>query len=325
MMWLTWRQHRMEAAAAAAFLAVCAVILLGTGLHIHSLYDGVAGCMSAANPDVGCSSLVSDFDSAVESNLSFLIWLNFAPAFVGVFIGAPLLARELESGTHRFAWTQSITRGRWLGVKLALLVPVVIGFAALFTALFTWWLWPAGHTRGPFEAAFFDFQGVTPIAYSLFAFALGVAVGAVLGRTVVAMAVTLGVFLAVRLPVEFAGRAHYMTPITQTASLTALSQANGTTLSDGAPQGAWILSRGFVDATGNSVSPSGLGSVCPPPPGKDSGVLNTCFAQHGIFSRVVYQPADRWWSFQLIEAGIFVVLAAALITLAVGWVRRRTV
>ena len=47
------------------------------------------------------------------------------PALIGMFWGAPLIAHELETGTFRLAWTQSVSRRRWLLVKMGL-----VGLAA---------------------------------------------------------------------------------------------------------------------------------------------------------------------------------------------------
>jgi hypothetical protein len=326
MIWLTWRQHRLEALACAGVLAVCAALLLGTGLHLHSMYDsGVSACQGSSTSNPACASLIRQFDLDFESAANFVAWLNFAPAVIGLFVGAPLLARELEHGTHRFVWTLGTTRGRWLAVKLAILGPAVVVAAALLTALFTWWLAPFPPARSPLDPVHFDFQGLLPGAYALFAFALGAACGAFLGRSVVAMAATLGGFLAVRLPVEFWLRAHYLAPITVTSHLAATAAGNSVQLTTpDVPEGAWVLSNGVIDASGNGIGP-GFGAACPPPAlpgGQAADAITRCLSDHGFMTQVVYQPADRYWPFQLIEAGIFVTLAAALIVVTVLWVRR---
>jgi len=324
MIWLTWRQHRIEGLAAALLLGACALVLATTGLHLHALYDsGVGRCIATGATDVGCSTLLRDFNAAVTTDLGFVLWMNFVPGFAGVFVGGPLLARELENRTHRFAWTQTTTRGRWLGVKLCILVPAVAVFGALFTALLTWWLWPGGHVRSPLDNAYFDFQGAMPTVYCLFAFALGVAVGAVVRRTVAAMAATLVAFLACRLPVEFLLRQRYASPISATVPLAAVGTGNGAALSSGAPPDAWILSQSLVDS-GGTVAAADLPAICPPIPG-GLAATTQCLTDHGVVSRVVYQPADRFWQFQLIEALIFAGLTLALLAVAIAWVRHRRV
>ncbi|MGH3881549.1 MAG: hypothetical protein ACRDSK_31370 [Actinophytocola sp.] len=70
------------------------------------------------------------------------VWASFLPALAGVFIGAPLFAREFEHGTWRLAVTQGVTRTRWFTTKIALVGTGVAGVAGLCAALFTWWRTP---------------------------------------------------------------------------------------------------------------------------------------------------------------------------------------
>ena len=134
------------------------------------------------------------------------------PAVIGVFWGAPLVARELENGTHRLVWTQSISRTRWLATRVGLVGLFALAGAAAVTALVSWWCGPiddalnAGATSGSgfleqtrMQPVIFAARGIVPIAYTAFAFALGVTAGTVLRRTVPAMALTLVVFVAVGL------------------------------------------------------------------------------------------------------------------------------
>jgi len=151
-----------------------------------------------------------------------------------------------------------------------------------------------------------------PGVYILFALSLGAAAGAVLRRVLPAMAVTLPAFLAVRLPIEFWLRPHYMPPVTAT-----VGDANPV------PRGAWLLDNGLIDASGHPVYASDAGRLCGDHAANLVKGSDACLHAHGIFERVVYQPADRFWPFQLIEAGIFLALSLALLGLTVYWVRRR--
>jgi hypothetical protein len=149
----------------------------------------------------------------------------------------------------------------------------------------------------------------------LFALALGVAAGALIRRTVPAMAVTLVAFLAVRLPVEFLWRPHYMSPLSVTS---AIGDPSATT-----PAGAWVLDSGLVDAHGNQVYASDVFQTCGPDAFTSFKAPNACVNAHGWLQSLTYQPLERFWPFQLIEAGIFVTLSAAVVALTVLWVRRR--
>jgi hypothetical protein len=100
------------------------------------------------------------------------------PAIIGMFWGAPLIARELEAGTFRVAWTQSVTRARWLAVKLGLAGLASMAAAGLVSLMVTWWssrvdpLDPFGMNR--LQPAMFGTRGIAPIGYAAFAFVLGV-------------------------------------------------------------------------------------------------------------------------------------------------------
>jgi hypothetical protein len=115
MTWVTWRQHRAEALGAALLLGVLGALLVALGLAMHSSYrgDGVAACLARPAGGHGCSDLVSRFVDSYGAASDFISsWLPLLPALAGVFIGAPLLAREYEHGTWQLAWTQSVSRRR---------------------------------------------------------------------------------------------------------------------------------------------------------------------------------------------------------------------
>jgi hypothetical protein len=234
------------------------------------------------------------------------------PALVGLFVGAPLLARELEHGTHRFAWTQGVTRRRWLLSKTALLAAATLAAGALASILVMWWRSPFDTLEGRMSPSGFDVEGVVVPAYALFALAAGVLAGLLFRRTVAAMTATLGVFVATRLVVLKFLRPHFEAPLHRIAVAT----------DTGRQTGDWLLSDTLVDAAGRQITAGR----------EDLAVLH---AQHaGIdphayivsvgWKRVVsYQPAGRFWTFQLIEAGLFVALALAIVLAAV-WLVRRT-
>ena len=122
-----------------------------------------------------------------------------APLLVGLFWGAPLVAAEAEAGTTQFAWMQSVTRKRWLGVKIGWMLLAAAIWGGVISALVTWWASPTNAEElNQFDPGRFDITGIVPVGYSLFALALGVAAGALLRRTLPALAVTLAGFIAVR-------------------------------------------------------------------------------------------------------------------------------
>src|SRR5579875_2381229 len=198
MIWLTFRQFRAQAVAALAVLAAAAIAFLITGLRMHHAYTAdLASCGAQNNCSDVLNQLRYDYDSPF--NLSQLLVLA-APALLGIFWGAPLIGRELESGTHQLVWNQSVMRTRWLAVKLVGVGAATVITAGILSCLLTWWAGPLDQIHGSrFAAMTFASRDVVPLAYAAFAFALGTAAGLLLRRTIPAMAITLAVFLGVQI------------------------------------------------------------------------------------------------------------------------------
>lgn len=175
MIWLTWRQHRGEALAAVASLAVLSAILLAVGLAMHSSFNhDIAACFDGATADrETCSTNIALFQKKFGFATIVLILLSAVPFLLGALIGAPLLARELESGTWQLAWTQAVPRMRWLVVKTVALVTLIVVLIGAFAALTTWFRQPLDVLYGRYAAGGFDVAGLVPVAYALFAFAAG--------------------------------------------------------------------------------------------------------------------------------------------------------
>jgi hypothetical protein len=131
------------------------------------------------------------------------------PAVLGILWGAPLVAHELETRTTDFAWAQSVTRTRWLTVKVGWLLLAAAACGGAIAALTTWWSGPNNaQFASAFEPGHFDTQGIVPIGYAVFAMALGIAAGTVARRTLPAIAVVLGGFIGLRLVISDFVRQH---------------------------------------------------------------------------------------------------------------------
>jgi hypothetical protein len=242
--------------------------------------------------------------------------------------GAPLVAHELESRTSDFAWAQAITRTRWLTVKTGWLLLAAGICGGVLAALTTWWSGPINAlSASAFDPGQFDTQGIVPIGYAVFAMALGIAAGTVARRTLPAIAVVLGGFIGLRLVIATFLRPHYMAAVTHYYSLTS---------SFTPPGQAWVLAQGGITPTG-VVVPQGWGSLGSTAPAACMSLLNSgaatksgpknvvfsCLQAHGWRGIATYQPSYRYWPFQGIETGIYVLLAAALIAVTFAIVRRR--
>jgi ABC-2 family transporter protein len=346
MTWLVWRQYRLQAAIAGGLLAAFAVLLLVTGVQMASQWRLA---LSACTTDHSCTSLVNSLSLGNHAVYDLTILSLIVPGVIGLLIGAPLVAGEVEAGTSNFAWTQSITRSRWLLAKAGWLLLAAAVWGGCVAALVTWWSGPRNALYGnALQPNDFDMQGIVPVAYALFGMALGIAAGALLRRTLPAIAVTLTGFIAVRVVVAEILRPHYMTAVTTYYSVV----SNWTQ-----PPGAWVLGSGVVNKSGQvlavpdivvnqggvpnvieGVPVSDLPAACkalvsaaagtvtrdtPNGRGAPMGHLGSCIASAGFRQFISYQPISRYWAFQSIETGVFVALAAGLVAVAFAVVRGR--
>jgi hypothetical protein len=245
MVWVTWRHHRTQVAACTCLVAAACLLLYALGGPMHLAWSGgPAGCLNATTGT--CNGLLAGFQNRFTGSLEQLLgWLNLLPPLIGAFIGGPLLAREFETGTWRLAFTQAVPRTRWLTTKILLLSAIVVILMTALTAMFSWYRGPLDQLETRFGPNSYDFEGLSLPAYALLAFAIGVLAGILLRRTLAAMAVTIGAFLAVRLPVETWLRPRLQTPLLVTGQSAAPARIARTdwVLSSGltGPHGQWAL------------------------------------------------------------------------------------
>lgn len=323
MIWASWRQFRSQGAVALAALTVVAVVLLVTGMQLVHVYDStVVPCKAYGD----CKSIIAKFalsDGLLQDLGTVLV---VVPGIVGVFWGAPLVAREMEAGTFRLAWTQSFSRTRWLLAKVGLVGLASIVVTGLFSLMLTWWSSPIDRVKGsPFT--FFDHRDIVPIGYAAFAFALGLTAGVLIRRTLPAMAASLVGFVAVRTFVAQSVRTHFARPITMSQRLNvrdAICSGSGC-----APlrSGEFVLSTSLINGSGHTVASVGCRDgvrVTPGSPRPSTAAIQhayqVCLAQYRQVQ--VYQPNSRYWPFQWYETAIFVGLAVILTGFCFWWVRR---
>jgi ABC-2 family transporter protein len=320
---VTWRQHRIALAGVAVLLGALAVYLWIAGLQIHHAYNAAVACHPASS--AACQGLDNTVDG-MDNFLSNGYILQVLPVLIGAFVGAPVLARELETGTFRFAWTQGFGRWRWAAAKLVLLAVVVIAAAGAFGALLTWYYQPflsdlplGLPQTTPFAPTMFDLRGVGFPAWTLAAFAIGVLAGMLIRRVVPAIVATLALYAGIVFAAVGFLRAHYLAPL-----LTSNLYAN-------VPSNAWIVSQWWTKdgrvAFGDFPPANILNQYCPsaiPGKGGPGGEgWGPCLLQHGFTSWTSYQPTSRFWPFQWIEGGWLLALSALLIAAAIYLVGRR--
>jgi hypothetical protein len=324
MIWLTWRQFRLQALVAAAALAALAIGFGLTGPHLTSLYTQTCGTGDCSGAHL------QQFLTAMKADGAYpLLYfaggavMYLAPLIIGVFWGAPLIARELQSGTHRLAWNQSVTRGRWLLVKLAVTGLVAMAFAGLAGLMLTWWAGPIDKAGGfpvgisqlsRFQPIIFGTRGIVPIGATAFAFTLGVATGLFIQHVIPAMAVTLGLFAAALVAMPLWVSPHLITPAEYThritANLTTMQMASNGEINDPVTSmpGAWILSD-------QVTTPAGQVFQLPDVAACQTGTQQQCdawLASQPLRQHVSYQPANRYWLFQWYETGIWLAISLAL-------------
>jgi hypothetical protein len=321
MTWLTWRQLRAQALAAYAAVAACALVLALTGPGLPDLPDPVYDLLTPTDKRLFNAGLAV---------------MAVAPALVGAFWGAPMVARELEAGTHRLAWMQGVTRTRWLATKLGITVVATAAAIGLLSLAVTWWSsgldGVRGNERGGLAARLtpvsFAMRGIVPIGYAVFALVLGVVAGIVLRRSVAAIALTLAVFTFVQVAMPLWVRPHLAPPVRQELVISSDTVAgigireNGQVLVEArtTDPGDWVLSNRTVDGAGRVATvPAWLADCMPGPrgekPADGRAVADACFARltaDGYRQEVVSQPAGRFWRLQWTETGIFLVLSALL-------------
>ncbi|HEY7348617.1 MAG TPA: hypothetical protein VH599_09915 [Ktedonobacterales bacterium] len=321
MTWVVWRQHRAESLITLGVLAALAVFLLITGLEMHYTFqhqESFADCMAHLQERPGGCGFVqgglpSEFWDQYQWLVGFPIFLLPLPVLLGALVGAPLVAREVEQRTFVLAWTQSISRVRWLGVKLALVLGAGVLLFGVLLAEVIWWWGPFAQYQGSFSGnAAFDFTGPVLPAAALLALSLGVFAGALTRRTVLAIFLTLALFLAIRLPVEMGWRPHFLPPITVTWPIEQTTPPVTVSVQD------WLIDSGLIDAQSKPYKGAVL-SYCDNPES-----FAQCAQSQGFQAYyLTYQPADRFWTFQWMETGIYVGVAALALLATVWLVRRR--
>lgn len=314
MIWLTWRQMRAQTLWTLGLVAAAAAYLIYLAGDLRDTYRlTITDCTTA------CDDAKHAFADAFGPGLLLIgLVLIAGPALIGAFWAAPLITRELETGTHRLVWNQSVTRTRWLAVKLTVVGGVSVALTGGLSLLLSWAAEPFdGLVNSRFEPLTFASRDLAPFGYALLAFTLGLVVGVLARRTLVAMAVTLLAFAAFQLLMANAIRPHFAEPVTETIEW---SDANAVGQIDSfgiGPQGAgiqgytipgaWVVSDLITvyKGDGTEVTEDDITSCGSSTPDECMTALDASF-------EVTYQPADRYWEFQWIELGVAAGLSAVL-------------
>ncbi|OKJ00972.1 ABC transporter permease subunit [Kitasatospora sp. CB01950] len=333
MIWLTWRQFRAQFLAAAAVLAAATGYLVIVGLQLHSGFDNLPADCDGLCP--GAGRLIGRYRNPYYIGSALVL---LAPALIGAFWGAPMIARELETGTHRLIWNQGVRRGRWLAAKLLVTAAAAMLVTGLLSLLVSWFADPLDRlNQDRFQPLMFDVRGLVPLGYAAFAVALGACAGLFLRRTTAAMAVTLAVFTAVQVLMPLAVRPHLRPAVHSEVALNATTLGtarmfgfSGDTLGPDSPMIAsldipdgWVLTGNEPQAVRHADGRAVTFGTQPCRAEAGGPATRECLAQADLHIAVDYQPADRYWPFQWIETAIYLALTAALAALTTWGLRRR--
>jgi hypothetical protein len=329
---VTWRQHRLTLAGVAVLLGGLAAWLWTAGLPLHHAWAAAAACHPASSP--ACQNLAEAFngsatDKFMGSKGAGGVLLQLVPALIGAFAGAPVLARELETGTFRYAWTQGFGRWRWALAKLVALAVVLAAATAACGVLVSWYYQPYLdssnqalylYQNSPFGDVF-SLREITFPAWTLAAFTIGALAGMLIRRVVPAIVATLAVYAGLAFATAGLLREHYLTPLVTSSVnppgtawiISQWSTKDGRFAFAGDPPARLFNQLGSCISAGNSK----------PAAGGFPQQLAQCLAQHGYTQWTSYQPASRLWPFQWIEGGWLLALSALLIAAIIWLVRRR--
>ena len=299
MIWLTWRQHRAELIGVAAFVVLLATVL---ALYLGSVQEVNAAC---GQHECWGGAGVALGDQVWRIDLVLTLFSPVLAGLVAVFWGAPLLSREYEQRTYLVAWGQDVSPARWLGGRAALLTGAVL-LLSVPLAVISWLLVEAVRTSGargntgPYQTL--DLWPAIPVVQALFGLVLGVAVGALLRRTLVAMGTTLAVYVVVRVTISttvlrWLPPQRLLFPVGQLSAL---------------PPDAAVVSTGLLDDASNPV-------VAP------YDCDQQCLIERGIrHSYLDVQPLDRLDLLTWLEVIAYGLMVVGLAWLTWARVRRTT-
>jgi len=324
MIWLTVRQYRMQIAAMLVIAALLAIGMAFAADYVARVRAelGVDTCVPLPNSNVNCFQLDNEWRQRTGS-LNYLFYSLYAlPGLIASYVGGPLFAVEFERGTHRFAWTQNISRVRWAALKLGVVLLVAL-VAAIVLAPFGAGqkVFSGRNIVSPFET--FELQGLALVSYFVFGIAAGAFFGAWSRRILGGMLLGLLVFGVVRAGV------HNLRPMYQEPATAPYPYSNGPLqTSFDLPPDAWIIGDAAIDLEGRPVAKERLNSLlreyfASPRRFSPSSNDGTFLRENGVIRLLAYQPADRFWTFQAMEAAIFTGLAALFAILTLWRVRNR--
>jgi hypothetical protein len=296
MIWVTWRQHRVQALTMIGVFALIAIYALALGLGMRSSFsaDGLGACLTHSG-GADCGGTIRSFflNNSKGATLA-LGWLILPiPGLLGAAVGAPILGSELARGTWQLAWTQTVPRRRWLAAKLGLIAAGLVLFSGLVTVIMTWAWGPLDQAGSRLAVTPFLFEGIALPCALLCSSAIALLAGLLLRNTIGGMYVG------------------YLT--------------SGVTLFAAAALLQWVhlfAATMTVPCAGAACAAASASSAPPVTGHLGDLVINVTHAGNQLV--VSYVPASAFWPLQLIIGGFFLAVAAAAAGTAFRLLNRRT-
>ncbi|MFI0878353.1 ABC transporter permease [Streptomyces sp. CS149] len=229
---------------------------------------------------------------------------------IGVFVAGPLIARELESGTFRLAWAQSVSPAHWLAARLAVPTALTVVGMAVLIAVYRWGLWalrgyPYSQTPHWYDSGTFPGTGPALLGFALLAVAVGALCAVLVRRTLLSMSLT-GLVLGT-VALGLGKRRYELWPHV-------LRQGEGPLTLSG---GDWHLDSGMLTASGRKLYWQDCFGT------DTAGSAEACMrARGGVLHFTEVHPASHYWPLQLVETGILLALAALAVFAAFRVLRR---
>ncbi|MGW1539219.1 ABC transporter [Streptomyces sp. NPDC002309] len=311
MTWLVWRQHR---AAYLTVLGASVLLLAWIAFQRHTMMEFLTGY---GWPENSLDSLGTEFQPYAAAFGPVGTALGLMPVVLGVFVGAPLLAGDLEHGTAKLVAAQSASRSRWLATKLGLTALVLTVSTIALSAGFGWWWEPVkeGTMVLDWTSTAFDTTGPVPVALTLLTVVGGVAIGVVLRRTLTAMVVTFGFAVAVQLAWGQL-RLSLGDVVTVTTDKGVLAEDSFPVL----PDGAYQIDQWYLTGDGKLLG----WSTCTDSASEQARDL--CLRQKDVVGWAVdYLPMSQMAGMQWLGAAILFALTAAVAAFLFLWGRKRLV
>jgi ABC-type transport system involved in multi-copper enzyme maturation permease subunit len=312
MTWLVWRQHRV------AFWTILAAAALSVAWMVYQRGQMTDFLSGYGYPTKSLDEVGDEFQQYLSAFMSVSTGLQAIPILLGVFLGAPLLAGDLENGTVKLVVSQSVSRTRWLTTKLGLTGLVVVVSTVALSAAFGWWWNPVKSEPAVMDwtsSEAFNSTGPVLVALTLLSVFGGVAIGVVLRRTLMAMVVTFGFTIVVQMV-----WAHFLFSLGNAVTVTTHKGVLGENASPSLPNDAHQLDQSYLTGSGDLVDWSACADA------QTDQALKLCLKKADVVGwSVDYLPMSQMNDMQWFGASILFALTAAVVAFLFFWVRKRLI